>query len=143
MKTVFVKPASVERKWYLIDANDKVLGKVAATAASILRGKTKPYYTPHQEIGEYVIIVNADKIRVTGNKPARKIYYRHSGYPGGMTAESYEKIIARKPTFPLEHALKGMLPHNSLGRKLFTNAKIYAGPEHPHAAQKPVALEIE
>jgi large subunit ribosomal protein L13 len=142
MKTIFVKPASVDRKWYVIDANDKILGKVAAKAANVLRGKVRPFYTPHQEVGDFVIIVNADKVRVTGGKEKKKIYYRHSGYPGGMTSETLGKVIARKPTFPIEHALMGMLPHGSLGRKLFTNAKIYAGPEHPHAAQKPETLEI-
>jgi len=143
MRTIFLNPKAVEKKWYLIDANDKVLGRIAAAAADILRGKTKAYFTPHQEVGEFVVIVNADKVRMTGNKAKDKIYYRHSGYPGGMTAETFDKMIVRKPTFPLEHALKGMLPRNRLGRKLFTNAKIYAGPDHPHAAQKPVTVEIE
>lgn len=143
MKTAFVNPKVVERKWYLIDAKDKILGKVAVKAAEILRGKNKPYYTPHQEVGEYVVIVNADKVRVSGTKADKKVYYRHSGYPGGLTTEGYRKMIGRKPTFPLEHALKGMLPNGRLGRKLFTNAKIYAGAEHPHAAQQPTAVEIE
>lgn len=142
MKTIFVKPKEVERKWYLIDAQGKVLGKVAVKAADILRGKHKPYYTPHQEIGEYLIIVNAEKVKVTGGKEDKKIYYRYSGYPGGMTAEKLGKVLVRKPTFPLEAAIKGMLPHGSMGRKLFTNVKVYAGPNHPHAAQKPETIEI-
>ena len=143
MRTVFVNPKKVERAWYLIDAENKILGKVAAKAADILRGKNKPYYTPHQEVGEYVVIINADKVRLSGTKANKKVYYRHSGYPGGLTTESYSKMIVRKPTFPLEHALKGMLPNGRLGRKLFTNAKIYAGSTHPHAAQQPVVVEIE
>lgn len=143
MKTVFVNPKAVTRRWYLIDAKDKVLGKVAAKAADILRGKDKPYYTPHQEVGEYLVIINADRVRLTGTKADKKVYYRHSGFPGGLTTEGYRKMIVRKPTFPLEHALKGMLPNGRLGRKLFVNAKIYAGPNHPHAAQQPVTIEIE
>ncbi len=143
MRTIFLNPKKVERKWYLIDAENKILGKVATKAAEILRGKNKPYYTPHQEVGEYVVIINAEKVRLSGTKADKKVYYRHSGYPGGLTTESYSKVIVRKPTFPLEHALKGMLPNGRLGRKLFTNAKIYAGSAHPHAAQQPVVVEIE
>ncbi len=142
MKTIFVNPKDVERRWYLIDAEDKILGKVAVKAAQILRGKHRPLYTPHQEVGEYLVIVNADKVRVTGGKEAKKIYYRYSGYPGGMTAETLGKVLKRKPTFPVEKAIKGMLPHGPLGRKLFTNVKVYAGAEHPHAAQKPEKIEL-
>ena len=142
MKTIFIKPQSIERKWYLIDAEGKPLGRVAAEAAFLLRGKNKAEYVPHQEIGDYVIIINAAKAKVTGNKVADKMYYRHSMYPGGLKAESYGKMVARKPTYPMEHAVKGMLPNNRLGRKLFTNVKIYAGAEHPHMAQQPVAVEI-
>lgn len=142
MKTIFVKPKEIARRWYLIDAEDKVLGRVAVKAANIVRGKHKPYYTPHQEIGEYVVIVNAGKVKVTGRKEEKKFYYRHSGYPGGLSAERYDKVITRKPTFPLEQAIKGMLPHGPLGRKLFTNVKVYPGPDHPHAAQKPEKIEL-
>jgi len=142
MKTMFVNPKEIARKWYLIDAENQVLGRVAVKAATILRGKHRPYYTPHQEVGEYVIIVNAGKVRVTGHKEEKKVYYRHSGYPGGMSAERYDKVIVRKPTFPLEQAIKGMLPHGPLGRKLFTNVKVYAGPDHPHEAQRPEKLEL-
>ncbi len=142
MKTIFVKPHEVERKWYIVDAAGKRLGRVAAKVASILRGKHKPIYTPHQEVGDYVIIINADKVVVTGNKRKDKLYYHHSGQPGGLRVESFEKVIQRKPTYPLEVAIKGMLPKNRLGRKLFKNVKIYAGEAHPHGAQKPEPLQI-
>ena len=142
MKTIFVKPHEVVRKWYLIDAEGKVLGKVAAKAAELVRGKHKPLYTPHQEIGDYVIIINADKVVLTGRKPKQKEYYRHSGYPGGLSSETFEKAIKRKPVFPLEHAIRGMLPKGRLGRKLFTNVKVYADGRHPHGAQQPETIEI-
>ncbi|MCX7787368.1 MAG: 50S ribosomal protein L13 [Spirochaetes bacterium] len=142
MKTIFVKPHEVERKWYIVDAAGKRLGRVAAKVASILRGKHKPIYTPHQEVGDYVIVINADKVVVTGNKRKDKLYYHHSGQPGGLRVESFEKVIQRKPTYPLEVAIKGMLPKNRLGRKLFKNVKIYAGEAHPHGAQKPEPLQI-
>ena len=142
MKTIFVKPQSIEKKWYLIDAEGKTLGRVAAEAAKILRGKNKVEYVPHQDLGDYVIIINAAKASVTGNKMEDKIYYRHSMYPGGLKAESLEKMLQRKPTYPMEHAIKGMLPHGKLGKRLFTNVKIYAGPEHPHQAQQPIAVEF-
>jgi len=142
MKTIFVNPKTVERKWYLIDAEGKVLGRVAALAASLARGKHKPCFAPHQEIGDYVIVINSEKARLTGRKRTDKLYYRHSGYPGGLKSESYDKVVVRKPTFPMEHALKGMLPKNRLGRKLFRNVKIYAGPTHPHGAQKPERIEV-
>ena len=141
MKTVFAKPASVERKWYVIDAKGKVLGRVAAKAAAIVRGKNKVIFVPHQEIGDFVVIINADKIVVTGRKAQQKMYYRHSGYPGGLKAQNYEKAIARHPTMPLEIAIKGMLPKGPLGRKLAKNAKIYAGTSHPHSAQNPLPIE--
>lgn len=143
MNTIFLNPAKIQRKWYLIDAEGKNPGRLAASIATILRGKHKPYYTPHQEIGDYVIVVNADRIAVTGNKLADKVYVRHSGYPGGLKSETLGKVLKRKPTFPLEHAIKGMLPKNRLGRKLFKNAKVYAGPRHPHGSQKPEKIEIE
>ena len=142
MKTIFVKPQTMEKKWYLIDAEGKNLGRVAVAAARILRGKNKAEYVPHQDLGDYVIIINAAKATVTGNKMEDKMYYRHSMYPGGLKAESLEKVLVRKPTYPMEHAIKGMLPHGRLGRKLMTNVKIYAGSEHPHTAQQPVAVEI-
>ena len=142
MKTEFVKPALVERKWFVIDAEGKILGRVAARAASIVRGKNKPIFAPHQEMGDYVVIVNADKIAVSGRKVQQKMYYRHSGYPGGLKANNFEKVIARHPTQPLENAIKGMLPKGPLGRKLAKNAKIYAGAVHPHTAQNPTAIEL-
>ncbi len=142
MDTIFVKPKDIERKWYVIDASGKRLGRVAVKAANLLRGKHKPEYVPHQEVGDYVIIINADKVEVSGNKRSNKMYYRHSGYPGGLTAERFSDMIQRKPTYPMEHAVKGMLPHNRLGRKLFTNLKVYAGTDHPHTAQKPETVEI-
>lgn len=137
MKTIFAKQADVERKWYIIDAEGEILGDVATKAAVLLRGKHKPVYAPHQEVGDYVIVVNADKVALAGDKADKKVYYRHSGYPGGLTTEGFRKTIVRKPTFPVEHAIRGMLPKNRLGRKLFTNLKVYAGANHPHAAQKP------
>ena len=142
MKTIFVNQREVARKWYLIDAEGKVLGKVAAKAAYLVRGKHKPLYAPHQEIGDYVIIVNAAKAVLTGRKRREKEYVRHSGYPGGLHSESYEKVIKRKPVFPIEHAIRGMLPKGRLGRKLFNNVKVYADGRHPHAAQQPEVIEV-
>jgi large subunit ribosomal protein L13 len=141
MNTVFSKPASVERKWFIIDANGKILGRVAAKVASIVRGKNKANFVPHQEIGDFVVVINADKIVVTGRKAEQKMYYRHTGYPGGLKANNFEKLIERHPTMPLEQAIKGMLPKGPLGRKMAKNAKIYAGKEHPHSGQKPVPVE--
>jgi large subunit ribosomal protein L13 len=143
MKTIYVNPADVERRWYVIDATDVVLGKLAVEAAKLLRGKNKPEFSPHQEIGDYVVVVNADKVRVTGRKASQKMYHHHSGYPGALTSTPFSKMIARKPAFPIEHAVRGMLPKNRLGRKLFTNLKVYAGESHPHGAQKPEAFVIE
>ncbi len=142
MKTIFVKPASIEKKWYLIDAEGKELGRVAVAAARILRGKNKPEFVPHQDMGDYVIIINASKAALTGNKYNDKMYYHHSGYPGGLSASPYSDVIKRKPCYPMEQAVKGMLPRGPLGRKLFTNMKVYAGAEHQQMAQKPVAVEI-
>ena len=142
MKTIFPKQEDIPRKWYLIDARDKTLGRLATKVVTLLRGKAKATFTPNQEMGDYIVIVNAKQVRVTGNKNSQKLYYRHSGYPGGLKSETYDHIISRKPTYPLEHAIKGMLPKNRLGRKLFTNVKIYAGESHPHAAQKPEKLDI-
>lgn len=142
MKTLFVKPAEVERKWYVIDAEGKPLGRVAAKAAAMVRGKEKALYTPHQEVGDYVVIVNAEKVAVTGAKRRDKLYYRHTGYAGGLKSTTFEKLIARHPTSPLQLAVKGMLPKGPLGRKLLLNVKIYAGAEHPHAAQNPQKIEF-
>jgi len=142
MKTIFVKPKDVERKWWLVDAEDQVLGRLASRIVLVLRGKHKPIYSPHMETGDFVVVVNAEKVKITGNKREEKLYYRHSGYPGGLKTEVLGKILVKKPTFPLEHAIKGMLPKGKMGRKIFLNVKIYAGPEHPHEAQKPEKLEF-
>jgi large subunit ribosomal protein L13 len=142
MKTIFVKPADVDRKWYIIDAEGQVLGRVATKVATVLRGKNKPQYTPHQEVGDYVIVINASKIKVSGGKEFKKIYYHHSTHIGGIKGESYQSLLKRRPGRPLELAIKGMLPHTPLGYKLFTNVKIYGGDRHPHAAQQPQALSV-
>ena len=142
MKTIFVKPQQVERKWWLIDAEGQVLGRVASRVSMLLRGKHKPIYAPHMETGDMVIVVNAEKVAITGRKLEQKRYIHHSGYPGGLKSETLAAKIKRIPTYPLEAAVKGMLPKGRMGRKLFTNVKIYAGPRHPHAAQKPEKLEL-
>ena len=143
MKTIFAKAKDVERAWYVVDAQDVILGKLAVKVASVLRGKHKPEFAPSQEVGDYVIVVNADKVRVTGNKATQKMYYRHSGYPGRLRSRNFEEMMEHRPEYVVEHAIRGMLPTNRLGRKLFTNVKVYAGPDHPHAAQKPEPLTIE
>ncbi|OQY32486.1 MAG: 50S ribosomal protein L13 [Spirochaetaceae bacterium 4572_59] len=142
MKTIFVKPNEIEHKWYVIDAAGLPMGRVAVKAATLLRGKHKALYTPHQEVGDFVIIVNAKEVVMTGKKRSDKMYYRHSGYLGGLKSETYEKLLSRKPTAPMEKAVKGMLPKGTLGNKLFSNVKIYAGAEHPHAAQQPEKIEM-
>ncbi len=142
MKTIFVKPEKIERKWYVVDVEGMRLGRAAVKIASVLRGKHKPEYMNHQEMGDYVIVVNADKVALTGRKPRQKMYYRHSGYPGGISGESFEKMIVKKPVYPMERAVWGMLPKGPLGRKLYKNLKVYAGPNHPHTAQQPEKLEI-
>lgn len=143
MKTTFAKKESVERKWYVIDAQGQVLGRLAVEIARRLRGKHKPTYTPHIDTGDYVIVVNAEKIRLTGNKLENKIYYRHTGYPGGLRSISAKSLLQRKPERVLERAVKGMLPKNRLGRRMYKKMKVYAGPEHPHAAQKPEVLTLK
>jgi large subunit ribosomal protein L13 len=145
MKTVFITPESeyAKRSWYVIDAEGKSLGRVAAKAAYMIRGKNKPTYEPSQETGDFVIIVNAAKVAVTGRKRQNKMYYHHTGFPGGIKGFSFVQLIERDPVAPLEQAIKGMLPKGPLGRKLYKNAKIYAGASHPHAAQSPVAIDVE
>lgn len=140
MKTFNAKREEVKRNWYLIDASDKVLGRLATEVARRLRGKHKPEYTPHVDTGDFIVIVNADKIKVTGNKLADKTYYRHSGYPGGIKSISLEKLLSSKPTRVIETAVKGMLPKNPLGRQMFRKLKVYAGDQHPHTAQQPEVL---
>ena len=142
MKTIYVKPEKYERKWFIIDAKGKTLGKVATKAAVILRGKNKPEYAPLHDLGDFVVIINADKVVLTGKKADTKEYFRHSMYPGGLTRESYKDMLKRKPCFPLEEAVRGMLPKNALGRKMFLKLKVYQNAEHPHEAQKPIAVEI-
>lgn len=142
MKTFSAKPETVKRDWYVIDASNKVLGRLAAEVAHRLRGKHKAEYTPHVDTGDYIVIVNADKIAVTGNKEKDKMYYHHTGYPGGIKSISLEKLRIKAPEMIIEKAVKGMLPKNPLGRAMFRKLKVYAGPEHDHAAQQPKALEI-
>ncbi|HET7839515.1 MAG TPA: 50S ribosomal protein L13 [Rectinemataceae bacterium] len=142
MKTVFVTINTAERSWYVIDAEGKSLGRVAAKVAYMLRGKNKPTYTPSQETGDYIVVVNAGKVAVTGRKRQNKMYHHHTGFPGGMKNQTFNQLIERDPIQPLEIAIRGMLPKGPLGRKLYKNAKIYAGPEHPHAAQAPVAIDL-
>ena len=134
---------SIERQWYLVDAENQTLGRLATEVASVLRGKNKATFTPHLDTGDFVIVVNADKIRVSGNKPQQKLYRRHSGRPGGMKVETFEHLQERLPERIVEKAIKGMLPHNALGRQLFRKLKVYKGSEHPHAAQQPAALELD
>ncbi len=142
MKTLFVKPDEAPRTWYVIDVQGKRLGLVAAKVAHMLRGKNKPFYTPHQEIGDYVVVINADKIDISGRKRENKMYYHHTGFPGGLKTTTFAKLIEKHPTDPLENAIRGMLPKGPLGRRLITNVKLYAGPSHPHAAQQPIVLEL-
>lgn len=142
MKTYVAKPNEVERKWFLVDADGQVLGRLASRVATILRGKHKPIYTPHVDTGDHVIIVNAEKVRLTGKKAQQKKYFRHSGYPGGARFESFTDMLRKHPERVLEKAVWGMLPHNKLGKKMYKKLKIYAGEEHPHQAQKPEKIEL-
>lgn len=142
MKTIFVKESEQKRNWYIVDASGKMLGRVAAKVASVLRGKHKATFAPNQNIGDYVVVINADKIAVSGGKEEKKIYYQYTGYVGNLKHYSFDTLLARHPEEPLRIAIKGMLPHNRLGRTLLGNVKIYAGSEHPHLAQNPKTLEI-
>lgn len=143
MKTYQAKPLEVEREWLVIDAENQVLGRVATKAAMLLKGKHKPQYTPHVDTGDFVIIINADKIKVTGTKITSKEYYRHSGFPGGLKCETFAEAMAKHPERVIEHAVQGMLPKNTLGRAMGRKLKVYTGAEHPHAAQKPRKIEME
>jgi large subunit ribosomal protein L13 len=142
MKTYVAKPTDRERNWLLVDANGLTLGRLSTQIADALRGKRKPTYTPHIDTGDFVVVVNAEKIAVTGKKLTDKLYYRHSGYPGGLKSRTLAEQLDRQPEEVIRHAVKGMLPRNRLARKQLTKLKIYAGPEHPHAAQQPVPMEI-
>ena len=139
-KTITPSPVIIEQKWYVIDAEKQRLGRLACEIAKILRGKKKPTYTPHLDTGDFIIVINAEKIEVTGRKSHQKLYRRHSGRPGGMKVETFEKLLKRIPERIIEKAVKGMLPKNTLGRQLFTKLKVYAAPSHPHQAQKPEKL---
>lgn len=143
MKTYVTKPSEVEREWYVVDAEGQTLGRLATQVAHVLRGKHKPNFSPSVDVGDYVIVLNAEKIHVTGRKLDQKIYYRHSGYPGNLKRIPLREALERHPTRVFEHAVRGMLPKNRLGRKMFKKLKVYAGAEHPHEAQQPRPLEIE
>ncbi|MAN19859.1 50S ribosomal protein L13 [Synechococcus sp. A18-25c] len=134
---------SIERQWYLVDAENQTLGRLATEVASVLRGKNKASYTPHLDTGDFVVVVNADKVRVSGNKSQQKLYRRHSGRPGGMKVETFAHLQERLPERIVEKAIKGMLPHNALGRQMFRKLKVYKGAEHPHAAQQPQPLQLD
>ena len=142
-RTFSPKPADVQPNWLIIDANDVVLGRLASHAAALLRGKHKPTFAPHMDMGDFVIVINADKVALTGSKLAEKLYYRHSGYPGGITATTYSEMVEKHPTRAVEKAIRGMLPKNSLGRAQIKKLKVYAGAEHPHAAQQPTVYTLD
>ena len=141
-RTYSPKPAEIQREWLIIDATDVVLGRLASQAAMLLRGKHKPTFVPHMDTGDFVIIINAEKVALTGSKLDKKLAYRHSGYPGGLSVSNYAEMLERHPTRAVEKAVRGMLPKNSIGRAQFTKLKVYAGPEHPHAAQQPKIYTI-
>jgi large subunit ribosomal protein L13 len=143
VKTYVATPSNRERNWLVVDANGQTLGRLATQIADVLRGKTKPEYTPHIDTGDFIVVVNAEKIAVTGNKRADKKYYRHSGYPGGLKERTLNEMLERRPEEVIRHAVKGMLPRNRLGRKQLTKLKVYAGPEHPHVAQQPTPMELK
>lgn len=142
MKTYNATNETATHNWYLVNAAGKTLGRLASEVARRLRGKHKPEYTPHVDTGDFIVIINADQVKVTGNKPKDKVYYSHSGYPGGIKAITFEKLLAKHPTRVLEKAIKGMLPKNPLGRAMYRKLKVYAGADHPHAAQQPKDLDI-
>ncbi|MDF2445022.1 MAG: rplM [Moraxellaceae bacterium] len=142
MKTISAKPETVKRDWFVVDANGKTLGRLASEIARRLRGKHKPEFTPHVDTGDYIVVINAGKVAITGNKAQAKQYYHHTGYPGGLKSISFEKLVVAKPEKPLEIAVKGMLPKGPLGRAMLSKLKVYAGAEHPHAAQQPQELKI-
>jgi large subunit ribosomal protein L13 len=142
MKTFTPKPQDIQRDWHVVDAQDMILGRLASTIATRLRGKHKPEFAPHVDNGDFIVVVNAEKIRVTGNKMVEKKYYRHSGYPGGIKERSLQEVLAKHPERVITMAVKGMLPRNRLGRALLKKLKVYAGTEHPHAAQKPQPLDV-
>ena len=142
MKTYVPKKTEIKKNWYLVDAEGKILGRLASKIAQILSGKNKPIYTPHLDTGDFVVVINAKKVKVTGNKEKKKIYYHYSGYPGGMKEIVYEKLLEKKPALIIQKAVKGMLPKSKLGRKMFKKLKVYAGTEHRHQAQNPEKIEL-
>lgn len=142
MNTYSAKVGEVERRWFVVDASEQPLGRLASRVAGVLRGKHKPTFTPHVDTGDFVVVINAEKVRLTGDKLNKKLYQSHSGIPGGFKSEPYRLLMGRKPTFAIEKAVKGMLPKNPLGRQMYRKLKVYAGPEHPHAAQKPQAMSL-
>ena len=142
METTSIRAEEITRDWYLVDADNQTLGRLASRVAQILRGKNKPYFTPHMDMGDFVVIINAEKVKVTGNKEADKTYFRHSGYPGGITEVNLKQVRQQKPEKIITNAVKGMLPHNRLGRKLLKHLKIYATEVHPHTAQQPQAITL-
>ena len=142
VRTYSPKPGDIQRAWHVIDATDVVLGRLAVQSANLLRGKHKPIYAPHVDTGDFVIIINAEKLALTGDKLTNKLAYRHSGFPGGLRSTPYSELLDKHPEKAVEKAIKGMLPHNTLGRQMLSKLKVYAGPEHPHQAQQPVAFEI-
>ena len=141
-KTFTIKGKDIQRDWYIVDASGQPLGRLASKVAQVLRGKAKPSYSPFLDGGDFVVVVNASDVYLSGRKPEMKTYWRYTGYPGGLRITKYKDALAKRPEFVIEHAVKGMLPHNRLGRRLIKKLKVYAGPEHPHAAQKPRSLEI-
>lgn len=143
MKTFMAKPNEVESKWYIIDATDKTLGRLATEIATLLRGKHKPTYTPNVDVGDHVIVINAAKVKLTGKKLEQKFLYRHSGYPGGLKSINYKTLLSTKPERAVYHAVKGMIPHNRLGRQVFKKLRVYRGTEHPHQAQTPEVWEVK
>ncbi len=143
MKTYSAKPSEIEREWHVFDASDEILGRLATQVASLLMGKHKPMFSPNLDTGDFVVIINAEKIRITGNKAKQKLYYRHSGYPGGLKSISFEKLMQTNPARVIEHAVKGMLPHNRLGAKMVKKLKVYTGDTHPHLAQTKVKTAMQ
>lgn len=142
VRTFQAKEVDVDKKWFIVDAEGKVLGRLASNIARILRGKHKPIFTPHVDTGDYVIVVNADKVQVTGKRQEQKSYFHYSGYPGGAKVRLFKDVIKKNPEFVIEHAVKGMIPHNRLGRRIIKKLKVYAGPTHPHVAQQPTELKM-
>ena len=142
MKTTYIKASEIDKKWFIVDATDKTLGRLSSKVAQVLKGKNKPYYTPHMDMGDFVIIINADKVKLTGKKESTKDYFKHTNYPGGAKNISIKIFKEKKPEFILMNSIKGMLPHNRLGKKILTHLKVYAGDVHPHTSQKPVQLEL-